>query len=275
MTRQFIIYCDESVTKGARYSNFYGGALIRSQDIDQVIRTLEQNKKQLHLFQEIKWQKVSRSYLEKYICLMDTFFELVKKDIVKIRIMFTNENFQPQNLESYHKEHEYFILYYQFIKHIFGLRYSNDSDSPITLRIFFDRIPSNKEKRERFKDFVYGINRWPEFKKAKICIMRDQLAEVSSHHHVILQCLDVIIGAMQFRLNNKHKDKPHGSRRRGNRTIAKEKLYDHINEKIRSIYPHFNIGMTTGIQGDIANRWKHSYRHWVFMPSDVTPSETS
>ncbi|MFA7484566.1 MAG: hypothetical protein WCZ89_00890, partial [Phycisphaerae bacterium] len=135
--------------------------------------------------------------------------------------------------------------------------------------------PSNKEKRERFKDFVYGINRWPEFKKAKICIMRDQLAEVSSHHHVILQCLDVIIGAMQFRLNNKHKDKPHGSRRRGNRTIAKEKLYDHINEKIRSIYPHFNIGMTTGIQGDIANRWKHSYRHWVFMPSDVTPSETS
>jgi len=57
MAHQFVIYCDESVTKGARYSNFYGGALIRAEDLNQVITRIEQKKRELNLFQEIKWQK--------------------------------------------------------------------------------------------------------------------------------------------------------------------------------------------------------------------------
>jgi hypothetical protein len=268
MARQFVIYCDESEIKGAVYSNFYGGALIRTQDSDNVITRLERKKQQLNLFQEIKWQKVSGAYLQKYMGLMDEFFDLIREDKVKIRVMFTHRNFQPQNLEQYHREHEYFILYYQFIKHAFGLRYSNDTGAQVTVRIFFDNLPNTKEKRERFKDFVYGINRWPELRKAKIHILRDQIAEVDSHKHVIMQCLDVVIGAMQFRLNDKHTQKPPGSNRRGKRTIAKEKLYKHINSGIRHIYPGFNIGISTGKKGDIANLWKHPYRHWLFHPSD-------
>jgi hypothetical protein len=30
--------------------------------------------------------------------------------------------------------------------------------------------------------------------------------------------------------------------------------------------PHFNIGISTGT--DITNRWRHSYRHWLFIPTD-------
>jgi hypothetical protein len=275
MAHQIVIYCDESETKGARYSNFYGGALVRARDLQRVIERIEKKKQQLNLFQEVKWQKVSGPYLQKYIELMDKFFDLINEDKVKIRIMFTHKKFHPQNLEPYHREHEYFILYYQFIKHAFGLRYANDAKKPITLRVFFDNLPNTKEKRERFKDFVYGINRWPEFRKANVCILRDQLAEVDSHNHAVLQCLDVVIGAMQFRLNNKHKDKPTGSKRRGRRTIAKEKLYNHINAKIRDIYPGFNIGITTGKQNDITNLWKHSYRHWLFIPSDASYEEAT
>ena len=72
---------------------------------------------------------------------------------------------------------------------------------------------------------------------------------------------------MQFRLNNLHKVKPEGSYRRGKRTIAKEKLYKFINKQIREVYPNFNIGISTGLQGDIKNRWEHPYRHWSFVPS--------
>jgi hypothetical protein len=181
--------------------------------------------------------------------------------------MFTHSHLQPQSLQAYHREHEYFILYYQFIKHAFGLRYSNEGRGRIHVRIYFDRLPDSKEKGELFKDFVYGINRWTGYRNAQIRILRDQLAEVTSHEHVILQCLDIILGAMQFRLNNKHKIKPPGAKRRAKRTIAKEKLYTHINVKIQEIYPRFNIGITTGLQGDMANRWKHPYRHWVFVPT--------
>jgi hypothetical protein len=73
---------------------------------------------------------------------------------------------------------------------------------------------------------------------------------------------------MQFRLNDWHLKKPPGQRRRAPRTVAKEKLYKMILGRIRRIYPGFNIGESTGIQGDIANRWRHPYRHWKFLPSD-------
>ena len=269
MTCEYIIYCDESERSGSRYSNFYGGALVRSKDFRDVVDQIEDKKRGLNLHQEVKWQKVTWSYVDKYRSLMDEFFGLVRADKVKVRVMFTHNYFRPQDLESYHREHEYFILYYQFIKHAFGLRYSNEGSNPINVRIYFDNLPDTLEKRELFKSFVYGINHWPQFKKARLRIVRDQLAEVTSHKHVVLQCLDIVLGAIQFRLNSKHKIKPSGAKRRGNRTIAKEKLYKHINARIRQVYPGFNIGISTGLRGDIANRWKHSYRHWLFIPTEA------
>jgi hypothetical protein len=79
-----------------------------------------------------------------------------------------------------------------------------------------------------------------------------------------LQCLDIVLGAMNFRLNKKHLDKPAGARLRSQKTRAKEKIYKHINKRIHNIYPRFNIGVTTSIHGDPANRWQHRYRHWNF-----------
>ena len=39
-----------------------------------------------------------------------------------------------------------------------------------------------------------------------------------------MQCLDIVLGAMAFRLNDMHKEKRPDTNRRGKRTIAKEKL---------------------------------------------------
>jgi hypothetical protein len=82
-----------------------------------------------------------------------------------------------------------------------------------------------------------------------------------------MQCLDVVLGSMQFRLNDKHKEKPEGSRFRGKRTIAKEKLYKYISQRIRKIYPNFNIGVSTA-RSDVRNSWLHPYRHWLFKPRE-------
>lgn len=112
--------------------------------------------------------------------------------------------------------------------------------------------------------------------KAGLRFAADQIAEVQSHDHVLMQCLDVVLGAMAFRLNDKHREKPRGQRRRGKRTIAKERLYRHIRERICRIYPNFNIGASTGKQGFWENVWRHPYRHWKFVPSEhrVDPTQT-
>jgi hypothetical protein len=94
----------------------------------------------------------------------------------------------------------------------------------------------------------------------------DQIAEVVSHDHILLQCLDLVLGAMSFRLNDKHTIKPADAHRRGKRTIAKERVYRAINQRLQQLRPHFNVGVSTGLDDEPRNHWNHSYRHWLFVP---------
>lgn len=236
---------------------------------------MEEKKLGLNLFGEVKWSKVTHNYFEKYMELMNCFFELIQENKVKIRVMFTQNRYVAKNLNAYHLEHEYFLLYYQFIKRAFGLQHANDSDIDTNVRVYLDKLPIDTHaKIAQFKSFIHGLSNYPAFKKARIIFPEDQIAEVDSKHHVILQSLDIVLGAMTFRLNNKHKEKPPGERRRAKRTIAKEKLYASINAHIRKIHSGFNIGRSTGLRGEISNTWHHSYRHWHFIPSEYDIDKT-
>lgn len=137
-------------------------------------------------------------------------------------------------------------------------------------------MPDNREQNAQFKAYLLGLNSNTKFHAAGIRFQVDQIAEVRSHDHVLLQCLDVVLGAMAFRLNDKHKEKLPGQHRRGKRTIAKERLYKHIRARIIQIYPNFNIGETTGKGGDWTNLWLYPYRHWKFVPADhvIDPTKT-
>lgn len=268
MSLEYVIYTDESEKKGKFYSNFYGGVLVRSPDLQPAIAHLEQEKIRLNLHREVKWQRVTENYLEKYIALMDCFFDEVAAGRVKVRVMFTQNQFIPTGLSPEQRRAEYHLLYYQFIKHAFGLRYAGIAGQEVLVRLNMDQLPDNREQNAQFKAYVLGLNHNPNFHNAGIRFQADQIAEVESHDHVLLQCLDVVLGAMAFRLNDKHKEKPPGKRRRGKRTIAKERLYKHIRARICQLYPNFNIGETTGKGGDWANLWLHPYRHWKFVPTE-------
>ena len=42
--REYMIYCDESLSKGTYYSHFYGGVLVGSKDFHRVNTALEEMK---------------------------------------------------------------------------------------------------------------------------------------------------------------------------------------------------------------------------------------
>lgn len=115
-SKEYFIWCDESIKKGKYYSNFYGGVLIQSKDIDIVLHKLKEVVAEIGIIEEIKWQKVDKYKLPAFIRLMNVFFSLVKEDKIKVRIMFTQNAIQPLNLKDEHFENEYFLLYYQFFK---------------------------------------------------------------------------------------------------------------------------------------------------------------
>lgn len=269
LQEEYIIYCDESAKKGKYFGNFYGGAIVNAKQIDKLNILLNQKKEELNLFGEIKWSKVTESYLDKYIEIIDLFFDYIKTSDIKIRIMFKPVCYIANDLTDNQIDNEYYLFYYQFVKWAFGFENSNPKkDKELNIRFYFDKLPNTPNRNNTFIDFVYGLNNVNIFKDNNIHIRRENIAEVISHDHVILQCMDIILGSINFRLNNFHKEKLPNSNRRGKKTIAKEKLYKHILIRIREIHHNFNIGVSTGLHD--WNTWTIPYRHWKFIPSNST-----
>lgn len=272
----YIIYCDESAVKGRFYSNFYGGVLVRASHQSKIESALQEVKDSERVFDgELKWTKITDKYEAKYIRFIETFFEFVKADEAKVRIMFTqNINSRPR-VEAETSGNEYFMLYYQFLKHAFGLHYSgHDQNLPATVSVYLDDVPQKQEEYDQFKDYLSSLSTYPFFRSKGISIPRSNISSIDSKRHNILQAVDLILGAMQFRLNDKHLEKPAGSRVRGKRTRSKERVYKRINFLIRETYPNFNVGSNTGLQNGPSDRWTHKYRHWSFVPNDSTKDLT-
>jgi len=273
---EYIIYCDESVSTGKYFSNFYGGALVRSCDLDNIVNSLKNKALELNLFNEIKWNKVSENYLEKYKEMVKLFFGFIREDRVKIRIMFSQNAEVATNLTKEKRDNGFFLLYYQFVKHAFGLVYHTSKPQKKTfLRLYFDKLPDTQLKSENFKNNIFGLQGLKKFRAARLKIRYEDIAEVNSHDHLVLQCMDIILGSMAFRLNDMHKEKTEGAKRRGKKTIAKYKLYKFILSQIKNLDNHknFNIGVSTGTI-NVEDKWTNPYSHWKFISKEFVVDKT-
>lgn len=266
--KHYIIYADESDKKGKYFSNFFGGVLLAADERERISNELQTRKVELGLLHEVKWQYVDQSNVGRYIEFIETYFEYIATSRLKVRIMFTQNMRVPRNLLQRHHDDQYFLLYYQFIKHAFGFKYADHNPyQAVFVSIMPDKIPDTKERVEKFKDYLCRIPGSSLMRGANLYIPRSSIGDVDSEHHVILQGLDLILGSMCSRLNDKLKQIPAGKRRRGKRTVAKETLYKAINREIRKIYPNFNVGVGTACHYGPSDRWTQPYRHWLFMPS--------
>jgi Protein of unknown function (DUF3800) len=269
---RYLIYCDESDDKGSFYSNFYGGALLREADRQKIEQRLLAAKGD-KASSEYKWTEIGPHNEERYIRFIEEIFALVEEGLLKFRVMFTQNINQTRDL-GHDLENEYFILYYYFLKHAFGLQHCNvDFPEQTVVSVFLDDVPDTKEKFDNFKGFLSGLTTYPLFFNARVAIPKPGITAVDSKQHVILQAVDVVLGAIQFRLNEKHKIIPKGARRRGKRTRAKERVYKRVIRLIQDGYPHFNIGVSTG-EPEPEDRWRNKYAHWIFQPRGSVKDHT-
>ncbi|QQA43924.1 DUF3800 domain-containing protein [Pelagovum pacificum] len=268
--RNYIIYSDESDRKGKYFSNFFGGVLLKAEDREEIDALLTAKKIELNLNGEIKWEKVTANYLEKYKEFISFYFTFVATSRLRIRLMFTQNIHVPKGLTREQVDEQYLRLYYQFYKHGFGIKYCNpNSLDRVYFHIFPDQLPESSAKIADFKSRVSNIPNANDMRGINVFIPKRHINDIDSSQHVILQGLDIILGSVCAQLNGKLYIKPEGARRRGKRTIAKEKLYRHINSEIQNITPRlFNIGANTGSPNGPTDRWDNPYRHWLFKPTD-------
>ena len=264
---EYIIYCDESLSKGEYFSHFYGGVLVKSRDFYEVNNALENRKVELNLFGEIKWTKVTAQYLDKYKMMMDVFFSFIGCRKLKMRIMFQDSR---QTIHEPERGLQYHLLYYQFIKHAFGLAYHRNNPKRDTiLKLFFDEIPDTRAQNDEFKAHLQYLQELSLFHSARIKIKNENISEIDSHKHPLQQCMDIVLGAMAFHLNKLHLEIPSGATEPGKKTKAKEELFQHILHLIREVNsdPNFNIYENTQPETGRA-RWRVPYRHWKFVPAE-------
>jgi len=265
MPRKAIIYCDESVSKGRYFSNFYGGLYVDSKDHDPLSDRLESAIQEMGLKSEIKWASITPSVLDRYLAFADLIFDELESENAKIRVMFTQNRHVPL-LTPEQRESSYHRLYYQFVKWGFGLEHASTRSEPLQIHLRLDKLPSNAEQNLQFKSFLAALGQAPHLRESAVQFGRGWIEEIDSKKHMLAQALDLVLGAMAFRLNHHHLAKPDGQRNRGKRTVAKEKVYKRINSRIRLLYPNFNIGVSTGQPNGPVDRWDHAYRHWLFVP---------
>ena len=280
LDKEYIIFCDESDKKGKYYSNFYGGVLVGSSNWDSVVQRLSKVALDNNITSEVKWSKVGAYELEGYQKLMEAFFTEMDAGVLRMRVMFRQNAYMPSHLTDEHRKNEYFILYYQFLKHGFGFAHMPEhAPAGVDLRLYLDKLPNqNKESKEQFRGHIAALTSTRRLKNKGLRIAPENITDVDSKSHLLLQCMDVVLGSIAFRLNDKHKEKPAGSHQRGKRTIAKEKLYHSIRQQIIRVSKkgNFNIGVSTAPSKYPEGIWSDKYLHWNFKPksSSYDPART-
>ena len=188
-----------------------------------------------------------------------------------MRVMFTQNARVPVGLSPEQSADSYYLLYYQFLKHGFGLAHIPAHPSPPRIRIYLDEIGDTREQVSKFKGFIQGMADTKTIRAAGGIVLEPAaIAEVRSHDHILMQALDTVLGSITFRLNNKHLEKLSGQNVRGKRTIAKERLYKFILTEIKRVTgkASFNVGISTGLSTFPAGRWSDPYLHWLFVPRE-------
>ena len=269
--RRYILFCDEAFNsqRDLRYHHYYGGLLIDERFVDQLERTLDRLARSSGLSGELKWGKVDARSAEAYMEVAAGFFDELAQGYFRVRVLFLDRYLRPSNLIKRSRQEQFFTLYYLFVTRAFGWSVAPfERDEVLTLRFYLDQLPDAGEARSRFKRFLGSIGSTRRFEGIRLHIPEDGISEIDSRRHRIAQLVDLLIGALGFRMNRLHRTSGRKGTR-GNRTRAKDRVSKAIQDRLRD-FGIKNIGITTGMRGNPLAMWQDPIRLWRLEPKSFT-----
>jgi hypothetical protein len=254
-----------------RYWSFFGGIFAPKQDADRLDTKLHAIRDGHRYRREIKWSDLSPQWLPLYIDLVNELFVHLTNHDVRYRQAFRDRSVvfvPPVGAPQDSILDVEFKLYYQFIKHSFGLKYlplAQGGFDKIILRL---DTHSSQKHRSRFKEFAEGLPR---------LLGRTDL-EIDCTHHcstklIRIQMCDVLAGAAGSYGNKFHDKRATGQRGMTEYQKCRHTLARHIYNKMRNLNNltrgknAFNWFESTGRDGNPKNALLHKIRIWKFIPS--------
>jgi hypothetical protein len=271
-SRSFVVYADESNThdRTLAHRQFYGGCLLRAEDRDTIAGELESATRGLGILGEMKWRKVRPYNADRVLRVVNTFFDMVEDRRVRFRVMWLPHPMETELMGSRYGDYGYYLLYYFFLVAGFGLP-RHDEDGEVLVEFFPDTLPDEPEKKRRFVELLMEAGCSVRYGgRAPFRVVR--VADVDSKKHVLMQCCDVVIGAMAFLMNGRHLE------RRGDGTVAegtrvRARFARHVVERIAGMHRLQSGGAsaysltpstTTNRGAPNASHWRLPYRQWCF-----------
>lgn len=276
MGDRFEICADEAWTHGAaipnRYWCFLGGLFGTESESDALETALRKRLDAASHKAEVKWQGTTPVTLDLYCDLVDLFFDVVCSSALAYRQVFLDRSFVHVPAPGEPKRSSLdvqFLLYYQFIKHHFGLEHlpAASVDEPHEILLRLDNHSSQKHKAN-LETFVAGL-------PAQIARpdLRFSTTYVNSNKFRRLQVCDLVMGAAGFDGNKQHLRREPGQRGMTKRQKARHALARHVYDRLRQIDANergtkvFHWFESTGGSTNTMDRLTNSVRIWKFVPT--------
>jgi len=275
---KYEICADEAWTHNSaplnRYWCFYGGAFGLESDIDRLETALRLVRTVRGFAGEVKWANLSAENVSYYNDLLDIFFDhLVNHDLHYRQFFISREHVAVPDHEGAAADtllDVQFKLYYQFLKHSFGLQHlpAATAAEPHQVLLRLDEHSSSKHKT-RLKNFVEGLH-------GHLTPTRDDLSirvtYVQSQSLMRLQLCDLLMGAAGSYGNRKHEFRALGQRGMKPMQRLRFELATRIYKDLRGISCSergtgaFNWFESTGRSSPSANL-TDKVRIWKFLPT--------
>jgi hypothetical protein len=195
----FEIWADEAWTHGGgepnRYWCFFGGVMGPQAAIDRLDSELSKIKRAHNLAGEVAWANVRAKNLPPYRAMVDCLVDLLQRTDLHFRQVFLDRSLirvdQNGAANPVADLDVQYLIYYQFLKHAFGIRYLPVAPPGQTHRILI-RLDDHSSQRHKsdLQSFVENL---------KSTLHRPDLSiEVTFHDSkksVRLQICDLLIGA--------------------------------------------------------------------------------
>lgn len=269
--RKFLIYADEAWTQNHktsenRYHCFFGGFLATPQEFKQFENDLILLQKKHKQSKEIKWAKLSKNNIDFYkeiIILVENF--LCINRFSKYRQFFMDRHHEYSGLQTNTLDSQ-FKMYYQFLKHSFGLQYIPFKNIHI---VFFLDTHSSHYHKEKLKEFSIDLPRILNRSDIKI-----EIKFIDSKKSKILQVCDLLMGTAGYYGNAIFERKVNGRKQITKHQKLKRDFGKNTYNMLRNIDAKFrntkafNWFESTGIESCKSNSYHHKLRIWKFIPHD-------
>ncbi|WP_335954435.1 DUF3800 domain-containing protein [Acinetobacter guillouiae] len=273
--RKFLIYADEAWTQTHkisenRYHCFFGGFFATPQEFKKFEQELILLQKKFNQSKEIKWGNLSKYNVDFYneiIKLVEIF--LCDNHFSKYRQFFMDRHHQYSGAQASMLDSQ-FKMYYQFLKHSFGLQYIPYKNIQI---IFFLDTHSSHYHKEKLKEFALDLPRI--LSRNDITI---KIEFIDSKKSKILQVCDLLMGTAGYYGNAIYERKVNGKKQitkhqKLKRDFGKTtyNMLRNIDAKFRNTKA-FNWFENTGTEGSKNNYFNHKLRIWKFIPNNSIPN---